>query len=86
MSRIRFSPLSALIGLTLYVTMCAALFLVPSGFMFMVFDFFTSPVLLSMGAGVALTVGTAQFFKPKIEAFIDSVTHRTVDRYAMRGA
>jgi hypothetical protein len=50
-----------------------------------VFDFFTQPVLLSMGAGVALTVGTAQFFKPKIEAFIDSVTHRTVDRYAMRG-
>jgi uncharacterized protein YacL len=84
MSRMRFSPLSALIGLTLSVTLCAALFLVPSGFMFTVFDFFMSPVLLSMGAGVALTVGTAQFFKPKIEAFIDSVTHRTVDRYAMR--
>ena len=62
----------------------AALFLIPSGFMFTVFEFFTSPFALIMGAGVALTVGTSKFFKPKIKAFVESVTHRTIDRYAIR--
>ena len=70
--------LSAVIG--------AALFLIPSGFMFTVFEFFTSPFALIMGAGVALTVGTSKFFKPKIKAFVESVTHRTIDRYAIRSA
>jgi hypothetical protein len=84
MTRMRFSSLSALIGLTLSVTLCAALFLVPSGFMFAAFEFFTQPAALLMGAGVSMILAP-KFFKAKIEAFIDSVTHRTVERYAMRG-
>ena len=30
---------------------------------------------------VSLTVGVAQFFKPKIKAFLDRVAHLTPDRY-----
>jgi hypothetical protein len=51
--------------------------------MFTAFEFFTEPAALLMGAGVAMVLAP-KFFKAKIEAFIDSVTHRTVDRYAMR--
>ena len=77
--------LPVLFGLMFTLTAVAALVLIPSGFMFAAFDFLSSPLSLSIGAGVALTVGTSKFFLPKIKAFLDSVITRTPDRYAING-
>lgn len=62
----------------------SAIWLIPSGIFGLVYETFQSAMRLFETSRAALTVGTRQFFKPKIQAFVASVHQLTPDRYAIR--
>lgn len=70
--------------LTVGVALFSLVFLIPSGFVEFAFSQFAAPFESVML--VALTVGVALFFKPKIESFIERVVARRPDRYVINAS